>query len=224
MRLRWIPAGSFTMGSPASEGSRWDLETPHAVTLSRGFWMSDAPVTQSLWRAVRGDNPSGFLGDERPVERVSWEDCQRFLAALNARVPGLDARLPTEAQWERACRGGSDALNWIESIDRRRLGRVAWFHDNSGGETHPVRAKAPNPFGLYDMLGNVWEWCEDWYALYPESAETDPVGAASGALRIIRGGAFVTGRWYLRAAYRMGFAPANRDRDLGFRICCDVDA
>ncbi len=220
VRFRPVPGGTFTMGSPDDEGSRWDPETPHEVTLTEGFWMADAPVTQALWRAVTGDAPSRFEGDARPVEQVSWDDCQRFLEALEARAPGLGARLPTEAQWERACRAGTQGVNHLGSVDARRLGRVAWFHSNSGGETHAVRGKAPNPLGLYDMLGNVWEWCHDWHAPYPSEPVDDPQGAETGHLRVIRGGAFVTGRWFLRAAYRLAFAPGNRDVNLGLRLCC----
>jgi formylglycine-generating enzyme required for sulfatase activity len=162
-RLRWIPAGTFLMGSPESEAGRWPDERPqHEVTLTRGFWMFDTPVTQQLWRAVMGDNPSQFNGDLRPVEKVSWDDTQRFLKALNQKLGDAVFVLPSEAQWEHACRAGTNTA-YAFGDDAAKLDDFAWYRDNSAGKTHPVATKQPNAWGLFDMHGNVLEWCQDFW-------------------------------------------------------------
>ncbi len=166
-RLRWIPPGRFQMGSPEGEEGRFSDEGPqHEETIPSGFWMFDTPCTQALWEAVMGENPSRFKGPDRPVESVSWDQCQEFLQRLNARCTGLELKLPSEAQWEYACRAGRETPRYREDLDE-----IAWYWENSQGETHPVGQKAPNDWGLYDTLGNVWEWCEDvWTEDYNKEA------------------------------------------------------
>jgi formylglycine-generating enzyme required for sulfatase activity len=247
-RMRWVPPGRFVMGSPMSEPGRFTDEGPqHEVELRDGFWMADTPCTQDLWQAVMGDNPSRFRSPERPVELVSWHNCQAFIAKLNALVPGLDARLPTEAEWEYACRAGTTQATWVGDLDIRGdrnapiLDAIAWYGGNSGrgyelreGEnshnlrqkqypdrwagTRVVRGKAPNPLGLFDMLGNVYEWCGDWQAPYTASPAIDPAGPAEGASRVIRGGSWHSIARSVRASYRDALVPEQLDRDLGFRI------
>ncbi|WP_256872959.1 formylglycine-generating enzyme family protein, partial [Candidatus Entotheonella palauensis] len=213
-RLRWILAGRFTMGSPDDEEGRWEDEGPqHEVELSRGFWLFDTPCTQALWRAVMDDNPSKFRGDNRPVEQVSWGGCQAFIGAVNRRLPGLELSLPTEAQWEYACRAGTTAARYYDNVDA-----IAWYGDNSDGETHEVGQKRPNAWGLYDMLGNVYEWCRDGDYNYTGDAAVDPaVSAEAGAYRVIRGGSWLNPARLVRSAYRFAFRSASRDGNLGFR-------
>lgn len=223
-RMRWIPPGTFAMGSPERELGRWDDEGPqHDVTLTHGYWLGETLATQALWVAVMGSNPSQFTGDlQRPVEQVSWDDCQEFLGRLNAQVAGLAARLPTEAEWERACRGGTHGPTWVGELSDETtapaLDVIAWYGGNSRG-TQPVRGKAANPYGLYDMLGNVWEWCADaGRRAYTAAPVTNPVAEERGSDRILRGGAFDSRARYLRAAFRSANAPSYRYRDLGFRL------
>lgn len=221
-RMRWIAPGSFLMGSPASDRESDGDERPqHEVTLTRGYWLADTPVTQALWKAVMGESPSHFEGADRPVETVSWEDCQRFCDRLNQRMPtGFLARLPTEAEWEHACRAGTNTPRYASD-----LGSIAWFSDNSEGQTHPVKQKHPNPWGLYDMLGNVDEWCLDcWDYGTPYSSgepEQDPTGAATGGRRVIRGGSWSGPARLVRAAYRYGLPPGDRYQSLGLRLARD---
>ncbi len=214
-RLRWIEPGRFWMGSPEDEPGRMDHEGPrHQVTLTSGFWLFDTPVTQALWQAVMGDYPSRFTGADRPVEQVSWEDVQHFLERINGRMPGLDLALPTEAQWEYACRAGTTTATYagpmeiLSSDNAPVLDAIAWYRGNSGNETHPVGQKAPNSWGLYDMLGNVLEWCADDMRPYGPGPATDPAGAHSSAerptWRAVRGGSWSNAAWYVRAANRGG--------------------
>jgi formylglycine-generating enzyme required for sulfatase activity len=212
-RLRWVPPGDFLMGAPDAEEPRWDDEGPlRTVQITAGFWLGDTPVTQALWQAVMGANPSQFKGGERPVEAVSWDDTQGFFARLQAEH-GVAARLPTEAQWEFACRGGTQAARWAEDLDA-----IAWYAGNAGGETHPVKGKAANPFGLYDMLGNVWEWCQDWQAGYAPGPAVDPGGPQAGSDRIYRGGSWADFGRDTRAAMRLWGLPSDRSWNLGFRL------
>ena len=213
-RMRWIPAGRFTMGSPEDEEGCWDDEgLQHEVELSRGFWLFDTPCTQTLWQTVTDDNPSQFKGENRPVEQVSWEDCQAFLSELNRQLPGLELRLPTEAQWEYACRAGTTAARYQEDLDA-----IAWYGDNSSDETHDVGLKHPNAWGLYDMLGNVDEWRQDGMRDYTDTAVVDPVTPKeAGADRVIRGGAWNDSERTVRSAHRMALGAAIRGHVLGFR-------
>ena len=225
-RLRWIPPGRFWMGSPEDEKGRWDDEGPrHSVTLTEGFWLAEAPCTQALWKAVMGENPSQFQGDDKPVEKVSWDDSQRFIERLNQRFHDFEARLPTEAEWEYACRAGTTSAIWCdedsrtEKSERKKLGDIAWYDANSGGETHEVMSKEANPWGLYDLLGNVDEWCWDpWRDAYSGLAEIDPEGPRKGSERVIRGGSWIDHARDVRAADRSGFAPGVRLPVLGFRL------
>lgn len=227
-RVRRIPAGRFLMGSPEDEPGRYGFEGPvREVDVSQGFWLGETPVTQAFWRAVMGDNPSRFENHEHPVEQVSWADCEAFLVRLNALLPGLDARFPTEAEWEYACRGGSSGTDWwkggpgSEDVDST-IGRVAWYRGNCDGGPRPVGLKEPNPLGLFDMLGNVYEWCGDWFGPYSPASVADPRGPDTGVIRVIRGGAWDTGPRYIRAARRFAQAPGDRVPNIGLRLVCDA--
>lgn len=212
-RLRWVPAGRFMMGSPKGDSESFDLERPqHDAILTRGYWLGETPVTQGLWTAVMGETPSRFKGPDRPVENVSWEDCHGFLVRLDDVVRGLGCRLPTEAEWEWACRAGGEEARYGE------LDEVAWHLGNSSGETHPVVQKASNPLGLYDMLGNVYEWCADWGGSYEPGRATDPTGPPAGSGRVFRGGSWRDPAYCVRAAFRNWHHPGLRSFDLGFRL------
>jgi formylglycine-generating enzyme required for sulfatase activity len=208
-RLRWIPQGTFWMGSPEDEKGRFPNEGPrHEETIASGFWMFDTPCTQALWEAVMTENPSKFRGPDRPVESVSWDQCQEFHMRLNERCEGLELRLPSEAQREYACRAGTDMPRY-----RENLNEIAWYWDNSKQETHRVGEKAPNDWGLYDTLGNVLEWCEDgWTDDYNTKKK-----AAEPAHRVIRGGMWSNHARYARAAFRDRVDPSYRSSNLGFR-------
>ena len=188
--------------------------TTQCDTYPEGFWMGKYEVTQLQWFTEMGVNPSDFekCGGACPVENVSWEDAQRFVAKLNTRNDGFVYSLPTEAQWEYAARAGRDG-KWAGDVKE-----MAWYSDNSGGRTQSVGTKRANAFGLYDMHGNVWEWCADWYDRYPKTPETDPLGAAKGKYRILRGGSWKDGPADARSAYRGGLSPDTKYKDIGFRV------
>ncbi len=224
-KLRYIRPGRFLMGSPESEVGRFPDEGPqHEVELTQGYWLADTPCTQALWQSVMGQNPSHFQGSNRPVEQVSWEDCQEFVRRLNEREPGLQARLPSEAAWECACRAGTSGATWRGELDLQHDGSasilepIAWYRRNSGDETKPVRGKAANPWGLYDMLGNVWEWCQDYLGAYEAGACIDPTGAPMGRSRVRRGGSWRGNAQRERSALRDGYSPDLRNLNLGFRL------
>lgn len=224
-KLRWIPPGRFTMGSPENEAGRWVAEGPqHEVELTEGFWLAETPCTQALWQAVMGEHLSHFVGPDLPVEKVSWKDCQEFFNRLNQRIPELQARLPSEAEWEYACRAGTTTATWAGDLtigkDRRapELEKIAWYDANSKRTTHPVRTKAVNPWGLYDMLGSVWEWCQDWFGPYDGVVKSNPTGPEVGNERVLRGGAWSNDARHVRAAGRYGYGPGNRNSDVGFRV------
>ncbi len=217
----YVQGGTFQMGATAEQGSDayGDEHPVHNVTLS-DFHIGKYEVTQGLWKEVMGENPSNNkAGDNYPVETVSWEDCQRFIEWLNNRT-GLRFRLPTEAEWEYAARGGRKSRGYKYSGTTYDLESVAWYDGNSGNETHPVGRKSPNELGLYDMSGNVWEWCQDWYGSYGSSAQTDPMGLQSGAGRVFRGGGYisVSGARYCRVSCRADFGPGGRDSSIGLRL------
>jgi formylglycine-generating enzyme required for sulfatase activity len=227
MRLRWVPPGRFQMGSPASEMGRTDYEGPqHWVELSSGLWLAETPCTQAEWEAVMGNNPSRFTGDgQRPVEQVSWEDCQEYCGKLNALCPDLGARLPTEAEWEYACRAGTataynDGSACTEPEgDDPALEKLGWFNRNSGSSTHPVREKLANAWGIYDLHGNVYEWCSDyWSDNYRAETQQDPLGPTEGRDRVYRGGGWYLQALYCRSASRSGREPGFRWYWLCFRL------
>ncbi len=224
-RCRWIPPGLFLMGSPSGEPRRSDDETLHEVTLSRGYWLADTACTQALWQAVMGANPSRFQDDPaKPVEQVGWSDVQTFLKRLNALVPGLDAGLPSEAQWEYACRAGTTTPF---SLGRNITPEQVNYDGNypyAGGEKALYRQKTvavgslpANPWGLYEMQGNVWEWCADWYGTYPDGPQIDPVGPPNGSWRVLRGGSWISSARLCRSAYRFN-PPVVANHDFGFRL------
>jgi sulfatase modifying factor 1 len=198
------------MGSPPDEPERYEDEVQHEVTLSRGFWLADTACTQAFWQAVTGSNPSGFKDDPRnPVEQVSWDDVQAFIAELERRLPGLPVRLPTEAEWEYACRAGTTTpFSFGENITPE-LVNYDGNYPYAGGEkglyrqkTVPVASLPANPWGLYEMHGNVWEWCADWYGDYPTEPQVDPQGPQTGDDRVLRGGSWSYIGGYVRSAYR----------------------
>jgi formylglycine-generating enzyme required for sulfatase activity len=227
MRLRWVPPGRYFMGSPESEQGRGgDEGPPHRVKISQGFWLGEAPCTQEEWEAVMGETPSRFQDQSgrRPVEKVSWEDCARFCERLNRRHAGLGARLPREAEWEYACRAGTKSAYNDGSACTEPQGqdpalmKLGWFGENSEGRTHAVKELEPNRWGLYDLHGNVWEWCSDWYGPYGSEEQVDPRGPAEGQFRVIRGGGWFFNAGYCRSARRSGYSPGYRSDDLGFRL------
>lgn len=221
--LVWCPPGSFLMGSPDCEAGRFDDEAQHRVTLTRGFWMGKYPVTQRQWEAVMGVTPSRFkdAGPDAPVETVNWDDCKAFVRKLHKKlaargdVRSLDGgtfSLPTEAEWEYACRAGAVGP-YAGNLDD-----MAWYCENSGSTTHPVGQKRPNAWGLHDMHGNVWEWCQSGYGSYPLGSVTDPAGPGSGSNRVRRGGGWNDYARYCRSAVRFSFAPGDRFFNLGLRL------
>ncbi len=214
----YVQGGTFTMGATSEQGSdAYDDEKPtHSVTLSN-YYMGETEVTQGLWQAVMGSNPSRFTGDSRlPVEHLSWEDCQTFISRLNS-LTGQQFHLPTEAQWEYAARGGSKSRGYKYS-GSSDLGSVAWYTDNSGSKTHNVKTKSPNELGLYDMSGNVWEWCSDWFGSYSSGSQTNPTGASSGSYRVHRGGCWGNGARLCRVSHRDDGTPSGRYDGLGLRL------
>lgn len=237
--MRWIPAGTFWMGAGEDDKDAFSNEKPqHAVTLTRGFWMMETPVTQGQYLDVMGENPSRFteVGLDAPVERVSWYDAAVFANKLSA-LEGLSAcfvgsgeqmegvgnkgsdyvgcegwRLPTEAEWEYACRAGTVTPRYGE------LDKIAWYDENSNHTTNRVGQKQANAWGLHDTLGNVWEWCYDWFGGYSAQAATDLVGAATGTGRVKRGGGWYYYANNVRAAQRSSNTPTYRDYIIGFRL------
>ena len=234
-----VEGGTFRMGATSEQEDEADSdEKPvHSVTLS-SYYIGKTEVTQALWQAVMGSNPSGFKGADLPVERVSWNDCQEFIQKLNS-LTGRNFRLPTEAEWEFACRGGNNSRGYKYS-GRNKLGSVAWYNGNSGGKTrsvgtflwggftaptgdsggktHPVGTKTPNELGIYDMSGSVWEWCNDWYGSYTANSQTNPTGPQSGSGRVRRGGSWFNDAKSCRSSNRNGNYPPDRCNFLGLRL------
>lgn len=217
-RMIPIEGGSFIMGAADDDSEAWDDEKPrHKVTLD-GYYMAETQVTQALWEAVMGYNPSKFKGANRPVEDVSWNDCQKFLKKLNA-LTGMQFRLPTEAQWEYAARGGKRSKGY-KYAGGNNLDSVAWWDGNSNDETHDVKQKEPNELGLYDMVGNVWEWCNDRFddSYYANSPEHNPQGPGSDYLRVLRGGSCYNDARNCRLSYRSYCGLDYRRGYLGLRL------
>ncbi len=212
-----VEAGTFKMGATPEMKNPWKDEKPaHQVTLTNDYYIGKYEVTQALWQAVMGNNPSDFKGDNLPVESVSWDDCQEFISKLN-RITGKTFRLPTEAEWEYAARGGNKSRGYQYS-GSNNLSDVAWYSDNSGKITHAVGTKQPNELGIYDMSGNVWEWCQDWYGKYSSSSQINPTGANGGSCRMCRGGGWVISARSCRSSCRYYYSPDSRIRFLGLRL------
>lgn len=215
-KMVYVDGGSFSMGATPEQVDPYDDEKPvHRVTLS-SYRIGQTEVPQWLWVAVMGSNPSNWKGDNLPVELVFWADCHGFLSKLNA-ITGKSFRLPTEAEWEYAARGGNRSRGYQYS-GSNNLDDVAWYEGNSGEQTHDVGTKRANELGLYDMSGNVYEWCHDWCETYPDYSVTNPKGAASGSSRVDRGGSWSSSPGLCRVAYRSNNAPDYRCSDLGFRL------
>ena len=219
-----VEGGTFKMGaqSSSSSGDNYDsyaysTESPvHDVTLS-SYYIGETEVTQELWEAVMGSNPSNFSSyPQRPVEYVSWNDCQEFITKLN-QLTGKNFRLPTEAEWEYAARGGNKSMGYKYS-GSNTIGNVAWYDGNSSSRTHDVKTKQANELGIYDMSGNVYEWCQDWYGDYSSGSQTDPTGPTSGSGRVLRGGSWGNYAWDCRVSYRYSNYPDLRDYYYGFRL------
>ena len=213
----YVSGGTFTMGGTSEQGwEAYDDEKPtHSVTLS-GYYICKYEVTQALWQAVMGSNPSYFEGDNLPVENVSWNDCQTFIKRLNS-YTGRNFRLPTEAEWEFAARGGNYSRHYKYS-GSNYIGDVAWYEDNSGKHTHPVGTKQANELGLFDMSGNVCEWCSDWSGSYSSYSQSDPIGATSGSYRVNRGGSWFNHAMGCRLSNRFSRTPGYRSDYLGLRL------
>ena len=217
IELKLLPAGRFTMGQAGGDSD----ETPHQVTLTRPFYIGVYEVTNAQWQRVMGSVPSNWKDADRPVERVSWDDAVEFCRKLSAlpeeRQAGRLYRLPTEAEWEYACRAGTDT-KYSFGDDESKLGDYGWFDGNSDEKTHPVGKKKPNACGLFDMHGNVWEWCGDGYGVYASGAVTDPQGPSRASDRVLRGGGWNITAWLCRSAFRYGYDPSYRFNGLGFRL------
>ena len=213
-----VQGGTFQMGATSEQGSYvWKDENPvHSVTLS-DYYIGQTQVTQELWQVVMGNNPSEFRGDnQRPVENVSWNDCQEFIKKLN-RLTGKNFRLPTEAEWEYAARGGSKSKGYKYS-GSNNPDAVAWYNKNSGRKTHPVATKQSSELGLYDMSGNVWEWCYDWRGKYKSNSQTNPTGSSAGSFRVLRGGNCSSPARIVRVSVRNCGIPDSRSRGYGLRL------
>ncbi|MXS84030.1 formylglycine-generating enzyme family protein [Nitrosomonas oligotropha] len=223
--FRWCEPGTFLMGSPPDEPERYDDELQHQVTLTKGFWIADTTVTQALWYAVMGENPSYFKGEELPVEQISWDDAQRFIDKMNGLKAELKLCLPTEAQWEYACRAGSTTpFFWSGQIDSSQVNFDGNYPYNSGsrskdrGKTIEVKELSCNDWGLYQMHGNVWEWCQDRYGDYPSGSVIDPQGGVSNGNRVLRGGSWLYYGKLCRSANRSHNVPSLRGNNFGFRL------
>ena len=212
-----VKGGTFTMGGTFEQGGDclYDEKPTHSVTLS-DYYIGKFEVTQELWQAVMGNNPSYFKGNNLPVNNVSWNDVQEFITKLNQKT-GANFRLPTEAEWEYAARGGNKSKGYKYS-GSNTIGNVAWYLDNSSSKTHQVGTKSPNELGIYDMSGNVFEWCQDWYGNYSSGSQTNPTGPSSGSRRVFRGGSWISYALHCRVSDRGINAPDSRYSNVGFRL------
>ena len=229
LELAWIEPGEFDMGT-TTDGD--DARPIHHVKITRGFWMGKYEVTQEQYEMVTGKNPAGYKGARNPVENVSWNDAVAFTVKLNGMgiLPaGVASRLPTEAEWEYACRSGT-ATRFYSGNGESDLARIGWYGasrvllygGNAGRKPHSVGEKEPNKFGLYDMIGNVWEWCSDWYGPYHGGGAVDPTGPVTGYKRVRRGGAFPNAQGFLGSAVRAASAPQDKVSAFGFRVVCGL--
>jgi formylglycine-generating enzyme required for sulfatase activity len=234
MKFVWIPPGSFMMGSPKGEKERIFKETQHKVTLTKGFYIGVYTVTQEQWQEVMGNNPSKFKGEKNlPVDSVNWNDCQEFIKKLPEKDKDKKAyRLPTEAEWEYACRAGTTTPFYFGeaiSTEQANYDGNVYASGKKGvnrGKTTPVGSFPGNGWGLHDTHGNVWQWCQDWHGDYPNKDVTDPQGPENGGSRIVRGGSYFNGPAVCRSASRVGVGPGFRSSDyfnFGFRVCFSVD-
>lgn len=231
MEFVYILPGGFLMGSPPDEYGHEELERQHQVSLSKGFYLQKTEVTQKQWKTIMGYNPSHFLncGENCPVEQVSWHEAQEFIKKLNKRENTKKYRLPTEAEWEYACRAGTNTAFSNGSIEKDTCGNnpyldaAGWYYRNSEKGTHSVAQKQANAWGLYDMHGNVWEWCQDWERKYPFHPATDPVGPPTGLARIRRGGSWSHYPLFCRSAYRSWLDPDKKTPHVGFRLARSLD-
>jgi formylglycine-generating enzyme required for sulfatase activity len=224
-KMIYIEGGTFTMGATSEQGDdAFDWEKPaHSVTLS-SYSIGETEVTQALWEAVMGSNPSYFSGSNKPVECVSWNDCQDFISKLNS-MTGQNFRLPTEAEWEYAARGGKKSRDY-KYAGSNTIDNVAWYDENSYAKgsssseygTHNVATKLANELGIYDMSGNVWEWCQDWYGSYSSGSQTNPTGPVSGSFRVGRGGSWLGDARHCRVSCRYFYVPTTRLNCLGLRL------
>ena len=217
-----VEGGTFQMGATSEQGSDAfkDEKPVHNVTLS-DYYIGETEVTQELWKAVMGTNPSDFKGSKKPVESISWNDCQEFIKKLN-KITGKNFRLPTEAEWEYAARGGNKSQGYKYS-GGNTIGDVAWYADNSSSRTHDVKTKQANELGIYDMSGNVFEWCQDWYGSYSSGSQTNPIGPSSGSHRVIRGGSWYGNALYCRVSDRFLNSPDDGDHFIGLRLSLSQD-
>lgn len=226
MEFVLIKPGTFMMGSSADEPGRDNDETQHSVTLTKKFYIQTTEVTQGQWRKAMESNPPYFKdgGEDCPIESVSFDDCQEFIRKLNKQENTNKYRLPTEAEWEYACRAGSKTafangdITKKDLVHNANIDQIGWYSANSGRITHPVGQKKPNKWGLYDMHGNVWEWCQDRYGRYPYQYLIDPEGPSSGARRVFKGGSWLNDAAQCRSANRFRDIPSFKSRYLGFRL------
>ncbi len=220
-RFRWCPPGMFLMGSPESERERQCDEGPqHDVELTQGFWLGDAAVTQQLWETIADSNPSQFKGPDLPVTQVSWFDCEAWMSSANGRIGALGLRFPTEAEWEYAARAGTTGTTYLGGNDAATLDVIAWYKQNSSDMIHPIKQKVPNSWGLYDMLGNVWECCADNARPYAKACAVNPHGGA-GLNRAFRGGSARSDAGFARVARRLMNSPEKPFTDVGLRLARD---
>lgn len=211
-----VKGGSFTMGASDKDEEAYDDEKPSHRKTVRDFYIGKFEVTQELWKAVMDTVPSYFIGDKLPVEQVSWYDVQEFIKKLNE-LTGENFRLPTEAEWEYAARGGNKSQGYKFS-GGNSIDNVGWYTMNSGIKTHPVGRKTPNELGLYDMSGNVWEWCQDKYTAYVDYQQINPTGTYGGEKRVLRGGGYLISSRSCRVTIRCSYKPIRKYRDSGFRL------